>query len=473
MPSTGAAPVPPFFDAVIDFQSGTNAAFMQTFASNGGSATWAGGNICLTASNADNSVCLAETMMPIYIKHEEHQVTCFNISFAPPQANLVQYCNMGARLGFVGEVFGVTFNIGSFRQYSRLTITQGSSANGLMSITFAGSTVSLPVLAGMTPWSIMLYIYQSEAVRNANWRVSLECDRIEVYTALLGDYDHSTAIDFGSTGIEGEFTMTFAGAEGDEIFIPSSQFNGVGAAVLNQVDFTKMNVYQFRFSRWSSGAVEFLIMEPHSTDFVTLHRHVLSYGLYVFDTSRPYQPQIVCMKTGPTTDPSTVSIRMGSVSSGIPSMAALKTRFCRDYFETDLMLFAGKETVVGILSNPLIQSGVRNTKVASVTALRVSLKCGTEVKFRVYFGGISYGTFTCERHAPWSCMNTTTGSVRATTVGGIEISSSLILADVPELDCDTDQIWIVPEKVVEAVSLCKQVSVPQDSKDAPPSVLMT
>ena len=435
---------------VLSFPTGINYGFVRKMGSHGASITWNDRIVSVTASEEADSVALMECIMPIHLNHLEVTTVSMNAKFAPPDAMVNQFIGMGDSasglfIGFKGTEFGLQLLHDGSKTFWKLMITQGCSVSGSITITLIDQVIQIPVIAGMTPWQIMLSIYQSALLRDNNMRTSIECDGIEIYSIFAIDLDDITtreAIDFGSTGILGTLVCSLAGYAAEEIWIPMSAFNETSESLVHEIVFTKMNVYQFYFSRWSSGGIRIEIMNPYNLFMTPIHTFVPTEKL--FDTIIPYRPNVRVIKTGVTATPITIEHSQGVVNSGIPTTAGFKARFSRHFCATDLSLTVGTKTTFGIISNPIVQSGVQNFMIASLIECHFSVTCSEPILIRFGIGYICEGEVVCSRHLPWSCVNVSSNDINAhAVVDGIEYGN-LVIATSNEYFREFEQGWLVP-----------------------------
>jgi hypothetical protein len=440
---------------ILSYPLGVNYSFVRSFVNHGGSISWAQRTISVTASAQDDSIALLESIMPVHVNHQEVMTVSINAKFSPPVVGATQLVGMGdlsrgCFIGFKDEAFGFQMYHDGCCTFWKLRITHACTTSGIITLTLVDRVIQIPVMAGMTPWQIMLYLYQNSAIADANLRVSIECDQLEIYTTCAKTFDTVSvheSIDFGTTGIEGTLICSKAGFAASEAWVPATDFQETCDSILEDISFTSMNVYQFSFSRWSSGGIKIEILNPFNLFMTPIHTFIP--GDRLFDTIIPYQPNIRIMKTGVTADPVTIEHSQGVISSGIPSTAGLKTRFTRHFFKEDVHLSVGKQTTIGIIASPIVQTGVRNVMIADVVECRLTAVCSRPFIIHFLVNSVSEGTFVCSRHLPWSAVNTSSNDIDASIVyGGMEVDNILISSSDKEYIRTFDQMWIMPGSIL-------------------------
>ncbi len=439
----------------LDFPNGISQSFVKQFSSNGGSISWNKQQVMMQAGTAADSVSSVSNMMLIRLQDFEFTELTINSKFDTPTVGSRQLTGLGDMsrgifFGFIDTQFGLLVVRGGSRHYWSLKITSGTTSPGLITMVLMDRTFYFPVPPSLNHWQVMLYIAFSSQISDANIQFSIDADQVEFYTIypINGEsYSVINSIDFSSTGVVGSLSTTTAGILPTETWVPDSQFSEIGYQSISQVhNYQNMNVYRFRFSRWSSGSIVLSMMNPFNSDLTPIHTYVP--GVNLFETSVPYKPSLAVYKTGITEGPITSSFSMGNISSGTPSTAGLKSRFNTNFMQSNLRLFTNTETVVGIISNPMVQDGNNNFMVVSLIDIRINLICSKAVMFKMFYSAICVGTFTCTRHISWSSVNHTTGPVDAVALGGLEVMSFLMPDTIAEKVLELDQLWLPPGNVL-------------------------
>ncbi|KAG5186452.1 hypothetical protein JKP88DRAFT_241061 [Tribonema minus] len=421
---------------------------------NGGTVSWNERVISALTTSTVGSTAIIESNMLIHVNHMTFHTTCMNAKFDEPmigRTTLVGLGNYsrGVFIGYKDLEFGMMVRENGCFEYIKLVLTSAPTSNGYISISVGGRTCTIGVMAGATIGQCMMGITYSATIAANRLRATCTCDRIEIYTVEPAAYpEDPPTVDFGTTGMTGTISHEKEGCAATESWIPISDFNSAGASVL--INPQMWNVYSLSFNMWSSGGITFSLLHPDSNEYVTMHTWKHSDMTSRFETSIPYATSINVQTTASieASDSEGVHLCGGSVSSGIPATAGLRSRYSKYFQCKNVVTTAAGTNVIGVLGSPLIQTGaIRNAGIGTVYKATVVVKCSVDVVASLVLSGMQSVPFMCTRVMPWSALDyaETDGSVTVTS--GFTYSSSLIIAgEHRAVDMECDQMWIVPGK---------------------------
>jgi len=409
----------------------------------------------MTSGSAPNSIAELCGYLSCFLCHEPFVNVTLNLSFSTPVEGTRQLAGVGdsengAFIGFDGTQFGVHFVRGGRRQYWTMQITNPCSANGVLSITLADNTFTVPVGAGMSVTQIVYAIYSNASIRNANIRVSFCFDRIVLCSDSTADLSGSSvlaAFDGHATGVTATCVSSIASSPATEEWVYDDSFNGSGYPNVEALQETDLNVYRLTFSRWSTGVISIAVMDPASNDFITMH--TWTPGGRGFNTSIPYTPTIRT-ENGSTSSTMITSTSMASISTGTPSTSYNYTPFNTVFSAVNVPVISGAYRVVGVIQNPMIQNRVRNRMVVNITKIEYAVSTPRPIRIYTMIGGLTNIAGTMTRHLSWNAMNICTpGTVSPMYVqGGLEYSNSYSSTCTDEVEMNLDQLWLMPSVVL-------------------------
>lgn len=458
----GYLPLP----CVLTWPLGMNSAFSAPFTSMGSACAWNEGVVSVTSGTTQEGVALFESNMLIHLNHGEYNTIEYSLQFDEPAYGRESMVGMGttergAFFGYRDLEFGHKVVIGGSREYAQIFIGGAPASSGSISISLGGRTASVDVAYGMTVGQVMASIVYSPALAALNIRACVTCDRVEIFTVEAKGYpDAPPSIDFGATGVTGSMVLSKAGCEPMTQWTPLSAFN-LNLAILQQVDFSRWNVFRLKFHMWSAGGIELAILNPRSAEFVNVLEWRPS-GTERFDTTVPYCTSVNVYTTGSEVSSSGgVRVVGGAVMTGIPNTAGLRGRYCRTFVKRSVATSAAGDSAVGILCAPLVHDGgVRNTGIGTLYRLSVSVQASVDVLCAVIISGVQTDPFPCSRPLPWTCLMTADVSGFNTVYAGMNCASAFIAAgDSTSVDMEVDQSWLTPGSYM---ALCVRCAHPED-----------
>lgn len=381
----------------------------------GGSASIDQSIITLSTSSTPKSSCILEGALPIYVNQEEHSFLQVNSAFsAPPTTGRSQQLTgmgdseAGVFFGYDSDRFGILVKRGGHRQCWKLVMLSGSSGSGgVITLTLADTVVTIPVPPGLTPMELMGYMCTVQVIRDANMRACADIDHMIIYMEESQDCSACTtlaSIDCSSGAGNGTLSSVRTGAPAQDIWIYRENFNELSASAVQDVVLTDMNLFGIKFSKFSSGNIQFFIYSSASGDMTLVHTWTPP-DVLGFNTSRAYLPCISVKNSSTCSTAMHLMTSMASISSGTPSPGAMTTSFSATLPIKSLTLTADKETVVGMFCNPYIQDGARNTLTACLTQIRAVVDSPRPVRLNIWLNSILDAVVPSMRYLPWSCIN--------------------------------------------------------------------
>lgn len=445
-------------DFCLYFPRSANQSHIVTTASNGASVIWDNTVLNLsTGPNPYSSAC-TEGYLPCYLNQEPKVKVTLNAAFAPPQDGLQQLIGLGDSergvfVGFDGLKFGILNRRGGRRKHWVFKALTECLTSGNILITLNDKVHSISVVAGMTPMQIMYTVFlNSPTIAADNIRIYACFDRLTLYTDGSDDFVTVApdSVDFQGTGITGSLSVLIQGVAVTNTWLYREQFNAVTRYAAEDLVLTDMNVYEFLFSRWSTGSIHFSMLNTHNDDMTELH--VWSPGPQGFKTSLPYMPTIFIMNapsvnsnTGNiASSVSTMKSSMASISSGTPSTNTNNTSFATTFVASNIEVVSSENVVIGMLTVPRATSSGRNYMLASINRMVVNVDTPRSIRVKVIVNGAIDTLNATVAHLPWSCVRRATPVATTLVSGGLSVASMYIRETSGERSFDPSQLWLAP-----------------------------
>jgi hypothetical protein len=330
-------------------------------------------------------------------------------------------------------------------QHWLIMIQTGFTATGVILLTLFNKVHAISVASGMTAMQVMYAIQSCQSLIDEKMKsypgFNLITVEAEYPTAENLNYDDT--IDFNGTGVSGSLQVVMTGRQSTDTWIYREAFN--------QRDFdlhVSMNVFQFTFSRWSTGIVQFSKLDSTNT-MVTLHTWDPPNG---FNTSIPYTPRIQ-IRNSPSKNSGTTVVSsakntlrtsMASISSGTPSTGATRAVFSTTFTAVPALSTDSINTAVALLTVPRESNGVRNYRLASVSEVRINVKTSVPVRVEVHFNSQVNTVNPTVPVSPLSCVRKSSPLGDAEVYGGTLVYSIFIQEDSHQLTYTPSQLWLAP-----------------------------
>ncbi len=448
-------------DNVIFFPGKSiNFAHVTAITSKGGQITSDRCVLRARTGDAENSVANIMGLLPLYLNQEESVTVTLNVAFAQPKEGLLQLLGMGDSevgifVGFDGTDFGMLRRADGRRQHWVIKVLAGSTSAGVVTLNILGQQLSADVAEGADPLAIMYALAGMPGLRDLNVQVYACFDRVTLYTHEARDFSgfDDAVIDFGTTGAAGEIAMYIAGRAPVDVWTYGPDFNCIGASLLPDLHMQSMNVFQFSFSRWSTGPVAFAVLDPLNGSMTPLHQYFPARDETTFNTSLPYHPYVLLQNLDCAGE-SELQTSMAAISSGTPATATNRTPFSTTFVATDFTVTADRDTVVGLITCPRVSKFERNRLTACVERINVNSTNPRSIRVKVAVGGVVSKSTASQLHLPWSCLRHATPSAADTFIsGGIEVSSMYLRESSTDRSVDFSALWLVPGTSL-TISVC-------------------
>lgn len=448
-------------DFILFFPNEINFSHVVTSTSQGASVTWSTGTLMLNTSALSNSTACLEGYLPVYLNQQPCVKITLNAAFSEPKDGLMQTIGLGDSeqgvfVGYDGTRFGMLQHRGGKRQHWVLKISTPCTAAGTITITLNGKAHTLNVVPGMTPMQMMYSIagHSSPVITDDNVRIYACFDRLTLYTLSSEAFSPTVAdnIDFGTSGVTGSLQTIIPGAPATSIWTYKEQFNSITSDTINKLVMTDMNVFEFIFSRWSSGPIHLSVLNSINDGMDELH--LWTPGAVGFNTSLPYQPTITIQNSSSMnsaasglqcTIPSMLKSSMATVSSGTPSTSTNYTSYTYTFSRTSTTVSSDTNTVLGMMTVPKATATRRNYQVASINAVRVNVETPRNIRLKIIVNGTINTLNPTVSHLPWSCLRRAVPQDISTSVtGGLQVTSMFLRENSGERAFEPKQLWLAP-----------------------------
>lgn len=441
----------------IFFSSAINLTHTQTFASNGGSVTWDNCVLNLTTGSSIGSVAQIEGYLPCYLNQEEEVSVTLNAAFTWPYDGTRQMLGMGDAeegvfLGFENTQFCMMTTKGGSRRYWSLSITNGCTSSGAMSLTLLDQVFSINVPAGASAIQVMYIILQTQALNDANLHVIASPNSLTIYTDYCADFAPTAADSFnaGSTGVVASLQLVNPGNDPVRSWIYISDFSERGRELPATLDLTQFQVYRFLFSRWSNARIILEMLDPTTNTYIPLHCYVP--GPAGFNTSKPYMPHVFIRNNTPTssstvTVPVTLKTSMANITSGTPATNTNATYFSTDFNATQISIDSTNQYVIGAMHVPVILNGRRNHTTSSVTEINIVVNSPQTVQLRIIASGGISSPLSTSATVPWSTLLHGTPSTPTYVSSGLTVVTINVQPNVVS-EVEPKQLWLAPGTTV-------------------------
>jgi hypothetical protein len=437
-------------DKIIFFPKSLNFSRVIAKSSKGGSVTWLDTDcsVNLTTSTSADSISSVVGYLPLYLNHEMNVKVSLNAAFASPKEGLVQLLGMGDSeagvfVGYNGLHFGLHLRTLGVRRNWEVLMQGTCTTTGTVTLTLLNVAHKINVTAGQNAMSVMYAITQSTSIRNENIESHVCCDRMYLYTTEARDWaaDLTPSFDAGVTGLTGSCTRTVNGAAPTQYWVVRGDFNAATHFLMQDIDLSVMNVYQFTFCRWSSGTMNLSMLNPSTGQITSLHDwNPPGSG---FNTSITYTPFVYIKNATEQNGPSTLSTSMASISSGTPETASNATLYRTTFTATSISVVAGSNRVVGLLTVPNLVQNKRNHMSASIEEIRVNAKTPRAVRVQVHVNAQIDSQSPVNLHLPWSCVRHGMPQQPTKVSGGLRFASMYVRDTIPSQTETFDQLWLV------------------------------
>jgi hypothetical protein len=440
-------------DLTLFFPKALNLSRITTNATRTAAVTWSEGELSLSTGAVNGSTACIEGYLPLYLNQEPYVTMTINVAFAPPVDGLRQVMGMGDSgaglfVGYNGLDFGVLHRYGGQRQHVVIKILTGCTSSGAVVFNMNDVTYTVPVGAGMTAMQIMYYISTHPALLDDNMRAYMCFDRLTIYADESRAYVPTTpdAISFGDTGVTGSIAEIIAGVAATERWILRAEFNAVTRHTTEDLPLTEMNVFEFKFSRWSSGAIHFSMLNRHNDDMSLMH--VFTPGSDGFNTSRPYIPRIAIKNLGDgLASVNTMRASMAVVTSGTPSTATNGTWYSTTFAASRITVTKDAKTVIGMMTVPRASTMAttgRNYMLAAINEFKINTNTPRDIRVIITVNGLVSEVTPSVAHLPWSCMRRATPTTPTTVTGGLQMASLYMRETSTERTFIPSQLWLAP-----------------------------
>jgi hypothetical protein len=444
-------------DFCIFFPRALNFTHVKTSASRGGDVQWSDCVLSLTTSALAESTACLECYLPLYLNQEETVTATLNAAFSAPADGLRQLIGLGDSasgvfVGFDGLRFGLLERSGGQRQHWVLQVFAPCTAAGTITLTLLDQLISIDVAPGMNEMLIMYLISTCPGMRDSNLKAYLCFDRLTIYTDEAAAFTSTTpdTIDFGTTGTTGSVALLLAGAPAVEEWTYRDQFNAVTRYAVEDLDLTRMNVFAFHISRWSSGNLRLSMLNTHNNDMSLVH--TWTPGGDGFNTGRPYTPHISIKNwqssnsgTGVLSSAvSTLKSSMASVTSGTPDTVTNNTWFSHTFVASSITVTQDAKTIIGVITVPRASTTGRNFMLAAIQEFKINTSTPRDIRIFIDVNGLNSRLIPTVSHIPWSCIRRGVTSSDTTTMGGLQIASLYMRESSTERVFAPSQLWLAP-----------------------------
>jgi hypothetical protein len=437
-------------DRIIFFPKGINYTHVVTKSSKGGIVDWTDENcsIRLKPSLEADSISSVIGYLPLYLNHELNVRVCLNAAFAPAKEGLVQLLGMGdpesgVFVGYNGLQFGLHLRALGTRRNWEIKLQGVCTSSGTLTLTLLNLAHSVAVTAGQSAIAVMYSITRAASILDHNINGHVCCDRMFLYTSEARDWgsEVSPSIDFADTGLTGSCTKVTDGRASKEFWIYRDDFNAPTRYLMQDLDLSVLNVYQFTFSRWSNGSMNLAMLNPSTGQITALHNwNPPEHG---FNTSIPYTPFVYIKNTAAQSEASTLSTSMATISSGTPQTASLTSRYSTTFSAANISVVPGTNTVVGLVTVPNLVLGKRNRMIASIEEIRVNAQTPRAARVLIHVNGVIDAQSPVNLHLPWSCLRHGQPVQPTKVTGGRQFASLYLRDNIPTQTESFTQLWLV------------------------------
>lgn len=437
-------------DNCLFFPRGINFTHVSTAASKGASVTWSNCVLALQTGAAGSSVSIVDGILPLYLNQEPWVTVTLNAAFAPPTAGVQQLLGMGGSesgvfVGYNGLDFGLLNRSGGKRQHWVLQCANKVLTNTSITLILMDTVHTIAVTAGMDPIQVLQAVGASSSLVNANIQCFVCFDRVTLYTtdAFTVTSIAADSIDFGSSGLTGTLVCSIVGVPSVDSWLLAADFNAPSNYALQDIPLTNMNVFEFKFCRWSTGSLQFSMLNTHNDSMSLMHRWSPEPTMG-FNTSLPYHPHVRISNDVGCTATCTLRTSMASISSGTPSTTTNRTNFSTTFVSSNISVVAGVNTVIGVFTNPIASAGIRNRNTACINSIRINCDIPRSIRVLVTLNGTIDTLTPTQLHLPWSCIRHAMPAAGTTVVGGLPFANLFIRDTNPDRVIEFSQLWLVP-----------------------------
>jgi hypothetical protein len=295
----------------------------------------------------------------------------------------------------------------------------------------------------MTAVQIMYAVTTNQDIQDANMSVFMGLSTLTITHIHSETCQTATSVDGAATGVTATAVLYIPGAPSTDVWITEKDFNVISKSTVEGLDHTKMNVYRFTFSRWSTGAILFSILDSQYNGFTDVHQ----WSNIGFNTSIPYKPTIY-VENNTCASVNTISTSMATISSGTPSTCTNMTSFSKAFAMPNVNLTSDRETVLFVFNTPMLvgSAHIVNRMTACVDSMTIGVSdTGSPLRIRIYLSALLSNIVPTVEHAGWSCVRHANAPPDTFAQYGLLMSSTYVSAhSIISQEVTLDQLWCTP-----------------------------
>lgn len=343
----------------------------------GSTITAADGATTLTCGSDPGSYASLISLRNCKYRPGEAVVCRFTAAFtANAPANSQQLAGLGTAgngffIGMNEDAFGVMRRSGG--RPAIWTLVVSSAFTSAQTITVQLNSVNYTFTSANAGGSLSFTGHQFEAVAGAAWDVEHLGSTVRFIHKGIGPLAGSFSINWNSSGGAGTFTEMAEGVAATETWTYQENFSGE----LDNIDLTKLNVYEVMFGWLGSSNIRFFIQDPGTGDFRLFHNMRYTNKYITPSVENPSLRMLYAVYNG-----SGVSLKFASFYAGIAGPVVRR----EPYFsrEASRSILATTETVVLTIFNGLTYNGRVSHSELYPSYLSLATDGSKTVVFRIY-----------------------------------------------------------------------------------------
>lgn len=359
-----------------------NGQLATTFTSGGGAAAanTAGNAVVLSVGTGVGDYVVYRTKRVLKYRHGYGALCRVGYKFATGVANSLQFCGVGNSVSdlyfcYSGTSFGVRRSHSGLLHVVKLTIT--AAAAGTESITVTLNSVAFNITMTNAGGATAFTAHQVEVggtgfTDYTNWDVEHIGSTIYFLGGSVGARSgtYSFVNNTGGGTAAGTFTTEKTGADLTTDFVAQASWNGNSPMVTN-LDPLQNNLYSIRYSWFGSSNIEFMVYNPDSGDFETVHTETYANGAdanYSLSNANLYIQYGVASLGSSTAISNTATGCYGGIL-GEPNIAKQPQASASN----SVSISANTDTVILLIQNRLQISGFPNQSELLMKSLSVGV----------------------------------------------------------------------------------------------------
>lgn len=417
----------------LQFPYNINTDIVEKRENNLGTVTQADGMAVMESGASANSAAHLLSLVPLKYHPGQGAIARFTALFTTGVANSIQVVGVaevgdGFLFGFNGAAFSILRREGGVPETQTVTVTTGAvTATGDITINLDGVAKTVAVTSGDSARQVAVKIADADfSDTGLGWSTFVNNATV-IFKAWSDGNKAGTfsLVDTDTTGVVGSFAETIAGASTTLNWVAQTSWNrdtfdGNGQSGVT-LDPTKGNVYEIRYQWLGFGAIDFLIENPSTKEFVLVHRIEYANANTEPSLQNPTLPLHIMAKN--TSNTSNLTVKTSSMG-GMIEGRAFDQSLLEGMENTITNLGTTELPILSIKNNVVHQSKINRVRVRP-EFLSLATESTKPVIFRIKVNPTLTGTPAfADVNAATSVVSTDTASSGVT--GGREVFTTVL-----------------------------------------------